>query len=132
MKLGANQGRLFVDMEGDWRQFVATLPPAAQVIGVVSHGELTEPGALVRLTNGTYVQINGETTYQLDGRRVVATMGIAGRRRVMRDGRNVNTYLDAETISLATRIGDGNVSQGIRRALQECHKAVLASTAAIS
>ncbi len=119
----ANHTRLVVDQDGDWRQFVAAVPPDAKVIGVVRHPNLTE-GALVRLPNGNYVQINGETARQLDGRRVVAALGISGRRPEMLGGRKVNTYLDEDSISIATRLGDGNVSSGIRRALQECRSAL--------
>ena len=30
----------------------------------------------------------------------------------------VNTYLDAESIAIAARIGNGNVNEGIRKALK--------------
>ncbi len=119
MKPGANHCRLVVDQGGNWRQFVAAVPTDAKVIGVVSHPDLTQ-GALVRFPNGNYVQINGETVRQLDGRRVVSALGISGRRPEMSGGRKVNTYLDEDSISIAARLGDGNVSCGIRRALQEC------------
>lgn len=33
-------------------------------------------------------------------------------------GKRVQVYLDAESIAIATRLGDGNVSEGIRRALK--------------
>ena len=33
-------------------------------------------------------------------------------------GKKVNTYLDAESIAIATRLGNGNVSEGIRMALK--------------
>jgi len=33
-------------------------------------------------------------------------------------GRNVNTYLDMDSIAIAQKLGDGNVSEGIRRALK--------------
>ena len=32
--------------------------------------------------------------------------------------KKVNTYLDAESIAIATRLGNGNVSEGIRKALK--------------
>jgi len=34
-------------------------------------------------------------------------------------GRKVNTYLDADSIAIATRLGNGNVSEGIRKALKQ-------------
>lgn len=41
-----------------------------------------------------------------------------GRPSEMAGGKKVNTYLDAESIAIATRLGNGNVSEGIRRALK--------------
>lgn len=43
--------------------------------------------------------------------------GQVGRPSEMADGRRVNVYLDAETIEIATKIGGGNLSDGIRRAI---------------
>lgn len=34
-------------------------------------------------------------------------------------GKKVNTYLDAESIAIATKLGKGNVSEGIRKALKQ-------------
>lgn len=42
-----------------------------------------------------------------------------GRPEELAGGRKVNTYLDADSISIATRIGNGNVSEGIRKALKQ-------------
>lgn len=42
-----------------------------------------------------------------------------GRPSEMDGGRKVNTYLDAESIAIATRLGNGNVSEGIRKALKQ-------------
>jgi|GEM_PF-3402030 len=33
-------------------------------------------------------------------------------------GKKVNTYLDADSIAIASRLGNGNVSEGIRKALR--------------
>jgi len=41
-----------------------------------------------------------------------------GRPSEMSGGKKVNTYLDSESIAIATRIGNGNVSEGIRLALK--------------
>lgn len=35
----------------------------------------------------------------------------------MRDGKAVNVYLDAASLAIASRLGNGNVSEGIRAAL---------------
>ena len=41
----------------------------------------------------------------------------AGRPAELEGGKRVNVYLDAESLSIADEIGDGNVSNGIRKAL---------------
>ncbi len=43
----------------------------------------------------------------------------AGRPVEMVGGKQVNTYLDAESIAIATWLGNGNVSEGIRKALKQ-------------
>lgn len=43
-----------------------------------------------------------------------------GRPRGMTGGRQVHVYLDDESIAVAESLGEGNVSSGIRRALQIC------------
>lgn len=40
-----------------------------------------------------------------------------GRPAAMKGGRRVNVYLDAETLARARALGNGNLSEGIRRAL---------------
>lgn len=44
--------------------------------------------------------------------------GQAGRPSEMDGGKRVQVYLDVESIAIATRIGNGNVSEGIRKALK--------------
>lgn len=41
-----------------------------------------------------------------------------GRPSEMAGGKKVNTYLDVESIEIATQLGNGNVSDGIRKALK--------------
>lgn len=43
--------------------------------------------------------------------------GVVGRPPEMEGGKRVNVYLDATSLARAARLGDGNVSEGIRRAL---------------
>ncbi|WP_342051286.1 MULTISPECIES: hypothetical protein [unclassified Cupriavidus] len=43
--------------------------------------------------------------------------GLVGRPAEMEGGKRVNVYLDAQSLARAARLGDGNVSEGIRRAL---------------
>ncbi len=44
--------------------------------------------------------------------------GQVGRPSEMESGRKVNSYLDADSIAIATRLGNGNLSKGIRLALK--------------
>jgi len=41
-----------------------------------------------------------------------------GRPQEMAGGRRVNTYLDAASVALAVKLGNGNVSEGIRIAVK--------------
>lgn len=112
-----NRGRLTVDIDGKWRLYTNTIPSGAEALGTVTQGE-GDTGALVKLPSGLYVQINAGTMRNLDGRKVASALGTAGRPSEMSGGKKVNTYLDAESIAIATRIGNGNVSEGIRKALK--------------
>lgn len=47
----------------------------------------------------------------------VDAAAIRGRPALMANGKRVNVYLDAASLEKAARLGDGNVSEGIRRAL---------------
>lgn len=42
-----------------------------------------------------------------------------GRPAEMDGGKKVNTYLDAESVEIAKKLGNGNVSEGIRKALKQ-------------
>lgn len=42
-----------------------------------------------------------------------------GRPPEMAGGKAVKVYLDAESVAIATRLGNGNVSEGIRLALKK-------------
>jgi len=41
----------------------------------------------------------------------------SGRATEMENGRRVNVYLDSESLAIAEKLGNGNVSDGIRKAL---------------
>lgn len=112
-----NRGRLTVNIDGKWRLYTNTIPSGAEPLGTVTQGE-GDTGALVKLPSGLYVQVNAGTMRNLDGRKVAAALGTAGRPSEMSGGKKVNTYLDAESVAIATRLGNGNVSEGIRKALK--------------
>ena len=48
-----------------------------------------------------------------------AEAALLGRPALMDGGRRVNVYLDAASLERAAKLGHGNVSEGIRRALGE-------------
>ena len=113
-----NRGRIAVDTNGNWRLYTNTLPTNSTPIGTVTRDE-SDTGALVRIeATGAYVQVNADAMRSLDGRKVAAAIGTAGRPTEMSGGKKVNTYLDAESVAIAARLGNGNVSEGIRKALK--------------
>lgn len=114
-----NRGRLTVNTDGNWRLYTNTIPMNSTPLGTVTRDE-SDTGALVRIeATGVYVQVNAGAIRSLDGRKVAAALGTAGRPSEMSGGKKVNTYLDAESIAIATRLGNGNVSEGIRKALKK-------------
>lgn len=115
------RSRLTVDPDGAWRLYTETLPAGAEALGTVTR-EDGDAGALVRFgATGVYAQVNAGVTRSLDGRKVAAALGEFGRPCVMQGGRRVNVYLDGASLETAARIGGGNVSDGIRVALEQ-HK----------
>lgn len=115
----SNRGRVTVDVNGNWRLYTNTIPANSTPLGTVTRDE-SDTGALVRISEtGVYVQVNAGTIRSLDGRKVAAALGTAGRPSEMSGGKKVNTYLDAESIAIATKLGNGNVSEGIRKALKQ-------------
>ena len=47
---------------------------------------------------------------------------LIGRPSEMEGGKAVKVYLDAESIAIATKLGNGNVSEGIRKALKQAEE----------
>ena len=115
-----NRGRLAVDTNGNWRLYTNTIPANSTAIGTVTR-DGTDTGALVRIdSTGLYVQVNAGAIRSLDGRKVAAALGTAGRPAEMSGGSRSNVYLDDESRAIALRIGSGNLSEGIRIALKNC------------
>lgn len=114
-----NRGRLTVDTAGKWRLYTGALPAGWTVLGTVTRGD-GDTGALVRIeATGVYVQVNAGAARSLDGRKVAAALGVGGRPVELEGGKRVNVYLDTASLQRAAELGDGNVSEGIRRALRE-------------
>lgn len=114
-----NRGRLTVEVGGKWRLYTNTIPSGAEAIGVVSRGDIGGTGALIKFSaTGQYAQLNAGAILALDGRKVAAALGTTGRPTTMEGGKRVQVYLDADSLAIASTIGNGNVSEGIRKALQ--------------
>jgi hypothetical protein len=111
-----NRGRLTVDIDGKWRLYTNTIPGGSEALGTVTQGE-GDTGALVKLQSGLYAQVNAGAIRNLDGRKVAAALGTAGRPAEMDSGKRRNPYLSDADWDLAKRIGEGNASEGIRKAL---------------
>ena len=116
-----NRGRLTVNTDGNWRLYTNSIPAGCTVLGTVTRDGV-ETGALVQTEAGIYSMLNARVYRGLDQRKVAAALEIeqttVGRPAEMQGGKKVNTYLDAESIAIATRLGNGNVSEGIRKALK--------------
>ena len=113
-----NRSRITVDTAGNWRLYANSLPAGAEAIGTVTRGE-GDTGALIRYAaSGLYAQLNAGAIRALDGRKVSAALGKTGRPAEMTGGKRVQLYLDADSLAIAAQIGGGNVSEGVRKALQ--------------
>ena len=112
----AAKPRFTVDTGGDWRAYTDAIPADSTFIGVINSD--CGSGALVRNEKtGAYAQINGDTVQRLDGRAVAVALGMLGRPPKVIGAKRVTVYLDAESFDTAARLGDGNISEGIRKAL---------------
>lgn len=113
----SSRSRLTVDINGQWRLYTSTLPADAVPLGTITCDGY-DTGALVRFeATGLYAQVNTKAIRNLDGRKVAAALGLSGRPQQLIEGRRVNVYLDALSIATAAKLGNGNVSDGIRQAL---------------
>ena len=111
--------KITVDAAGNWRLYTNTVPAGAVVLGTVTRDGI-DTGALVRMGNtGAYLQINAGCARSLDGRTVAAAIGTIGKPATLTGGKRVNVYLDDASLDAAAKLGDGNVSEGIRAALKK-------------
>lgn len=111
--------KVTVDTAGNWKLYTNTLPANSTPLGTVTRDDF-DTGALVRIdATGVYVQVNAGAIRSLDGRTIAAALGTAGRPSEMEGGKRVNVYLDAESLAIASKLGNGNVSEGIRKALKQ-------------
>ncbi|WP_146056832.1 hypothetical protein [Chromobacterium alticapitis] len=118
------RSRIHIEQPGKPRLYQLDDLPGYLPIGVVSVGNRT--GALLRnKSSGVYCMANSGVIRPLDQRRIKAALGIgngAGAPLKLEGGARRNVYLDEASIAIASRLGGGNISEGIRRALKACSK----------
>lgn len=108
---------LAIDIDGDWRRYARTIPSGADALGTVTCDD-GKTGALIRFRpSGRYVRLIGRSRQLINAKEVNALLRPCGRPLMLSGGRNVSLYLDDDTIDAARRIGNGNVSYGVRIAV---------------
>lgn len=114
-----NRARIEVIQPGSPGLYQPAELPGWEVVGEVHRGH--ERGALVRRRNtGEYGMARSGAVSSLDQRKIKAALGIKpGRPSEMEGGGRRNIYLDAASMEIAKRLGDGNISEGVRAALRK-------------
>lgn len=102
-----------------WQQYAKTPPPDAEMLGVVTDDDgLT--GALARIKRADgfyrYVLLNNER-HALDGRKVAACLGHAGRKKLGSAMKSVQINLSVEDVAFCRSLSGGNLSEGVRLAI---------------
>lgn len=113
-----NRSRVTVDVDGNWRLYTNSVPGGCTVLGTVSRDG--ETGALVVTEAGIYSMLNARVYRGLDQRKVKAALGVSqdvGRPVELDGGKRVQVYLDSKSLAIASKLGNGNTSEGIRLAL---------------
>ncbi|QEL55569.1 hypothetical protein [Chromobacterium paludis] len=115
-----SRSRIHIEQPGKPRLYQLSDLPGYQMVGVIHQGNRT--GALVRHTaSGVYGMAYRNEVRPLDQRRVKAALGIpngAGAPPKLQGGSRKNVYLDTASIEIARKLGHGNLSEGIRKALK--------------
>lgn len=99
-----------------WRRKIVVRWQAAQTLPQQRSGEVNPiDDVTIKIEHGVdFVGAPG-MVWEIDGKKLVAKIG---RPPEMAGGKAVKVYLDAESIATATKLGNGNVSEGIRKALK--------------
>lgn len=124
-----NRGRITVDLGGNWRLYATHLPATGRALGTVKIG--VETGALVYIERtGVYVRHNAGCSIALPQRKVqevidaarAGSQGGPGRGQGLKaaDGatglERKNITIDPASAEVLRKLGDGDLSLGIRRA----------------
>jgi hypothetical protein len=123
-----NRGRITFAPGDPWRAHwgVSPLPRGAVALGCVTVDR--QPGALLRLANGSYAHGFCGNLTNVNDRKAEAAIAAApkrfggatvggGRKSADRaGGRRRSVYIDDDTAAILKQLGDGELSLGIRRA----------------
>lgn len=113
-----NRSRITIEQPGKPRLYQSADLPGWEIVGTVTRGE-SDTGALVRnLSTGVYAQATAGAIRTLDQRKVLAALGQFVNAKKMEAGRRRNIYVDDASWEIAQRLGGGNASEGIRKALE--------------
>jgi len=117
---------MIFDANGKWKLYTTTIPAAGKPLGTIRR-DVGDTGALVLIENtGVYVQVNAGVIRSLPQREVKQILGqkICGGRPRFGDEpmKKMTVMLDQETIAAARELGCGNLSAGLRQAVQRLNK----------
>lgn len=110
-----NRARITIEQPGKPQFYQHQSLPGWEFVGVVARGD--DKGALVRNTNtGKYAMANAGAISTLDQRKVLSALSGSNATK-MADGGRRNVYMSDADVERARRLGNGNISEGIRVAL---------------
>lgn len=100
-----------------WRRKIVVRWQAAQTLPQQRSGKINPiEDVTINIEHGVDFVGDPGMVWEIDGKQLEAKIG---RPSEMAGGKAVNVYLDAESIASATKLGNGNVSEGIRKALKQ-------------
>jgi hypothetical protein len=85
--------------------------------GLVTVGDETWP-MICNTKTGAYAAYTGGSIRSLDQRKVLAALGQFANAKKLEGGARKSVYLDGITLDRLSKLGDGNISEGIRRAAE--------------
>lgn len=111
-----NRNRVIVEAGAENPLYADPRLSGWEYAGLVSAGP--DKGPLLRNKHtGIYAMSIGGAMRSLDQRKVRAAIAPAAKK--LEGGKRVNVYLDDDSLDRAARLGKGNVSEGIRVALEQ-------------
>lgn len=100
-----------------WRRKIVVRWQAAQTLPQQRAGKINPiEDVTINIEHGVDFVGDPGMVWEIDGKQLVAKIG---RPSEMEGGKAVKVYLDAGSLAIAAKMGNGNVSEGIRTALRE-------------